>query len=783
MVIFCISLISNSSLHAREQFEFSIGDNVQILSDKAFRRSKENKFEAVGNVIITHQTNAIYGEKATLSFTEGDAEVVGNVRYVGATMTMYGSKLFYNFNNHKLSIHNARILSDNYVVLGKRLSRISKNEIHGVDAEYTTCRDCPESWSVFGREVKITLGEYIRIKHAYIKVKGVVVMYVPYIILPIKKNRETGLLFPSFGFDLQEGARFQQPWFWAITQSADLTLTPSFFGKRGVGNELEYRQVLTDGLWFEVGGMQVRDKVYEPFKDEISDNGKAKYRHYSEWEHHYFSGRTFNHHFYYNNVSDLDIGNDYGRYIGNRLSGTEYGGGGFFEINQDLFSLGLESYFNKNILFSNPSEFDDRYVQILPKVSFSSTPIRIFQTETPGFNKFTFFLEGDYSVFKQNKIQESSYIRNAKRINANPTLEWHFGRLGPVLGKTKATFDYQHYRFPTQLKQPSFTKSGVVYETEFSLELEKIFGLSYQSQYPAEMVRKKNEKTEDNQIKDIIGNIPSSVITNKEFVTVKKNSYRHSQVFKLKHYFLSDQKFKGNSRWLDQIRKEEGQFDPVDAIREKEFLLSNEESRTSLPLNNTVEFQWNNSLIKKKANSFNLLADNKSIRNNFTFEKVSYFNISQGYDFNLQEGDFIDHLTRLFVETGFNIKKFRFSLTEYYYYTTQENILTISLDKGFERFSLGASFRYDSFRTPIDKFFILNTSIQLSDLISVTTRWEYDIEVDATQKSNYGVVYSPYNNCWRFALDYEKTITDKKFSFNFLINFNENNFTSLSGAE
>jgi LPS-assembly protein len=102
---------------------------VQVLSDKAYRKSRDNIFEAVGNVIVTQGTNSIYGEKATLSFATGETEVLGNVRYVGPSMTMYGSKLIYNFNNQKLDVSNARILSDNYVVLGRKLSRLGPNEI------------------------------------------------------------------------------------------------------------------------------------------------------------------------------------------------------------------------------------------------------------------------------------------------------------------------------------------------------------------------------------------------------------------------------------------------------------------------------------------------------------------------------------------------------------------------------------------------------------------------------------------------------------------------------
>src|SRR5690606_31563701 len=282
----CASCLSLAA-HARESFELKIGENVQVLSDKAFRDSAKNRFEAVGNVIITHQKNSIYGERASLDFGTGDAQVVGNVRYVGPEMTMYGSDMLYNFRDKSFSLGNARILADNYVVLGKRLSRPKPNTVIGIDAEYTTCKDCPESWSVFGREVEIILGEYVHIRHAYLKVRGVVVMYVPYIVFPIKKKRETGLLFPSFGFEFEEGFRFQQPWFWALGDSADMTFTPSVFGRRGIGHQYQYRQAFHQDGWAQLDTLKVLDQVYLPGKVNEERSGEKLFRHFTEAEVHW----------------------------------------------------------------------------------------------------------------------------------------------------------------------------------------------------------------------------------------------------------------------------------------------------------------------------------------------------------------------------------------------------------------------------------------------------------------------------------------------------------------
>ena len=780
---------------ARQSFQFQAAENVQVLSDKAFRRSRENIFEAIGNVIITQGANSIYGEKATMSFATGETQVIGNVRYVAPDMTMYGSRLDYNLNSQKLDVYNARVLSDNYVVLGKRLSRVSANEIYGIDAEYTTCKDCPESWSIFGREIRVTVGEYIRIKHAYIKVKGVIVMYIPYIVLPIKKNRETGFLFPKFGLNLAEGARFQQPLFWAISEQADATATPSFFGKRGLGSELEFRHTPFDGLSYQLDGIGVNDQIYEVGKDQRTESGTKDFRYFGQWEHHLFSGKNISHHFVFNRPSDFDLSRDFQFYTNDKVLSSDTGLETYLDLRQDFFTLSLESGYRTNNLFSTEDDFDNRYVQILPKVSLSSTPFPLIQTNVPGLNRISFGLDTDFTKFKQNNISENQFLRNVDRINAVPYLDWNFGQFGPVRAKTKVVYDFQYYNLPTSKDKKWFRKSSNVYETEFSLVLEKIFGLSYVDKIPREKIlvdqrkgeegddTKEAEKGKNDRIdSNIIGSLPSLEKGKNDVVSIQRNSYRHRQNFKLKHYFLSSQKIDGSNNFLNQVRQDNGQFDPVDTVRSEEFLANNETSRTTLPLNNTVELQWNNSLILKQVRDTNLLSDGKSLRDNFSYSTVAFFNVSQGYDLYRdidifgRELDFQDKLTRLFVNTGFSVNQTSFSLSEYYYYSTQESIFNGTISQAFSRGSVSASLRYNSFRVPIDKFIFLNGNLRLTDLIAVNGRWEYDLEEERSIRSEYGVTYSPVAECWMLQLGFLNTIAEKRFSFNFLINFNDNFF-------
>ena len=188
-------LLAPSAL-SKEVFKLSEGSRIQIFSDKAFRNTKNHLFEAVGNIIITYDNATIYGDQATINFSTGNISVQGNTRYIAPNTTIYGPEIQYNFKTKNFSLKKSRLTTDSYTISGDSIDKIDDKTLIAINAEYTTCQDCPESWSIFGRKIHITADQYARIWHSYIKIKGAVAVYVPYIILPIKTKRETGFLFP-----------------------------------------------------------------------------------------------------------------------------------------------------------------------------------------------------------------------------------------------------------------------------------------------------------------------------------------------------------------------------------------------------------------------------------------------------------------------------------------------------------------------------------------------------------------------------------------------------------
>jgi len=392
----------------------------------------------------------------------------------------------------------------------------------------------------------------------------------------------------------------------------------------------------------------------------------------------------------------------------------------------------------------------------------------------------------DLTHFKQDKLDELTYIRNAYRLNAKPYMNWSIGYIGPVYLKSHINFDYQSYYFPKEESSNTFQKKGIIYETTASLELNKIFGISYRQKIPIEKIEAKENNTKENSI--YIGELPELKKGKiQEYVEKNHSSYQHKQTYNLNHFYISDPSSSGSRKFYNQIVNTDsssnsaGMFDYLDSVIGKEHELNSLESRTSLPKSNTLEIQWNNSFIKKTAKKINPFVDTAYSRNNYTYSEKFYFNISQGLDLYTKGkgGGFLSSLTRLYLSGGINIFGYDITGSEYYFHNKGAHISSLSLSKQYEFGKYSFSLTHDLLSEPINKFATFNITFSPFDILHFSLLYDFDIDQKINTRSYYKVSYHPYNNCWRLILNYDITQIHKQFSFNFLINFNENNFLEI----
>lgn len=766
-----------------------LGDSVSIYSEKAFRREGGNIFEAIGNVVVISGADTLYGERVSFNIKSGDVLIEGSVRYVGQNITIYGSKISFNLESGRLAMVNSRMITPEFSIVASKIVKKTNKVYYAQEAEFTTCRDCSESWLVSGKDLYVEIDKYVQIYHALVKVKGVDVIYIPYLALPIKNNRESGLLFPKLQAKSDEGIIYEQPLYWAISNSQDATFTPTFAANRGYGLNLEYRNAFGKKRWMEFSNKMVSDTVYRP--EHLDDESQGQYfRHFYEFESQYLWSNNVNQYMRVTGSKDLDFLRDYSDYTDEFVQQTDIGASFFIEKRFQNFSLGLSSDYKRNLLIADPNDYDRSYVQTLPAVNFAVAPQVLYQNDSDYFYKVNFGLDSNFTTFKQDKLFESSYLRNVNRLDAKPYLEVPLVSIGPLVLKTKYSVDYQEYKFHDD-DQERFKKTASVLSTEMSFTLDRIFGLAYEESYDIseiserDIIKLKNSsdaKLEDGKEQEpkqtsIIGTLPDlETSISKDSIKISRNSYRHSQEYKVIHHRLTSQSTDGNKRFFNQLATDEGWFDTKDAIVSDLDKIESNETRQTIPLENTIELQWNNSLIKKTPKKLNYLLDNRYLKDNFTYSKVGYFDISQGYLLDSSSNQINDKLTRMYTTAGYNAQTWNISLDDYFFHKTSDHIFTMDAQKRFNVVSLLSEYKYNSFADSNLKTLKFGVQFRPIDILGFSLLKEEDLDAQSNISSIYQVDFMPHNNCWIINFNYKETFIDKRYSFNFEFNFGNESF-------
>lgn len=215
-------LINADKITALENGEIIIAEGDVILSRaeteiKAdyIRYSRENSLAwAKGHLHLTMGEDVLSGEE-------------GEINLEDQTGTISPGELFLKGNN----IH----------VKSAEMLRLGKDQYSLNNALLTTCEGKHPAWSFTCRHLDVTVEGYAKVQHTAFWIKSVPVLYSPYLVLPAKTKRQSGLLFPEFSQSERDGFGLGLPFYWAIDPCSDATFYQRYISKRGWMEGVEYR--------------------------------------------------------------------------------------------------------------------------------------------------------------------------------------------------------------------------------------------------------------------------------------------------------------------------------------------------------------------------------------------------------------------------------------------------------------------------------------------------------------------------------------------------------------
>ncbi len=223
------------------------GGEASVVADRIQQIGPDNLLLAVGNVEITRGTSRLLADRAELNRETGEVVAQGKVVFFDGPDRLVGDRIDYNLKSGTGVVYNGRSVSPPYYHLsGERMDRIGDGIYQIRRGTFTTCEGDDPPWSFRFSSGTADLEEAAYGRDVSFWVKSIPVMpWLPFFATALRRERQTGFLFPEFGNSSRKGFFARVPFYWAISDSQDLTVTPAVFSKTGVGGEAEYRYILS----------------------------------------------------------------------------------------------------------------------------------------------------------------------------------------------------------------------------------------------------------------------------------------------------------------------------------------------------------------------------------------------------------------------------------------------------------------------------------------------------------------------------------------------------------
>jgi len=160
---------------------------------------------------------------------------------------------------------------------GRVIEKTGDLTYHIADGWIVTCKLEPGEtapWSFAAEDVEITDGGYAWLKHATFRIKDVPLLYSPLMVLPAKRTRQTGFLFPAVSSSSRDGFNLETPFFINLSPSTDLTLFPRYFANRGLMSGAEFRYVFDENSKGMVMGNYLDDRLSDPAEVDYYQDGQ-----------------------------------------------------------------------------------------------------------------------------------------------------------------------------------------------------------------------------------------------------------------------------------------------------------------------------------------------------------------------------------------------------------------------------------------------------------------------------------------------------------------------------
>lgn len=198
-----------------------------------------------GTAEVRRIDGIVKGDKIDYRNNTGQTDLQGNVRMMrdGTLVTGPSAQFNVDTDSGEIESPNFWIGANGGTARAEHAEIFSRSQMRLNQVQYSGC-PCPNpSWYITADGVDLDFDENEGVaRNGVLYFKGVPLLASPYLTFPIKKERKSGFLLPTYGVSSKSGFDISVPYYFNLAPNYDLTVQPRYFSKRGpqLGGEFRY---------------------------------------------------------------------------------------------------------------------------------------------------------------------------------------------------------------------------------------------------------------------------------------------------------------------------------------------------------------------------------------------------------------------------------------------------------------------------------------------------------------------------------------------------------------
>lgn len=250
---------TNRPLQLPKNSPFRDPDIIYLEADTLINDTDAFTLTAKGNVEGRYQDRTLRADQVTYNNNTGQVIALGNVILIDPTgATQFADQIELSGELEAGTATNFTARFEEGGILGASfVARDGKEGVELFNAYYTACEPCREAekggkeptWQIKARKVKQNPERNsIEYTNAVFQLAGIPVFYTPYLSHPDPSaKRASGLLAPFGGFTGDKGLKAEIPYYWAIDDYTEATITPHIYSKVNPLIEVDARRKFYSG--------------------------------------------------------------------------------------------------------------------------------------------------------------------------------------------------------------------------------------------------------------------------------------------------------------------------------------------------------------------------------------------------------------------------------------------------------------------------------------------------------------------------------------------------------